>query len=810
MKNSRIKLILVFGIIFVSGFLFAEPANAATLTVNSPLDNGDGTCTEVKCTLRDAITNSSSGDTIEFGDLTGTITLTQGDVAIEHTLTVAGPGADVLTVDGNAQDLIFHIVGNFESFEISGLTLSNANGSYGGAIGDDGYSLDIIVSNCIFLNNVSDPDYGGAIYFDGGAEKTLTITNSTFTNNSLSAVLLYSGNLVVSGSTFTENTSGYGGAIYLQSYNGEVNATISNSTFSNNSASATSDYGGGAIYFYDGGDLIISNSTFSENTASGNDGAIYNYSGNNFNITNSTFYNNASDEGGIVDSDNVGLTTITNSTFYDSSPSQENIFYSNGNFIITNSIVYLANNSCGNGFTSDGHNIDSGTSCGFDQESDLNSTDPLLDLLGLQDNGGSVETIALLAGSPAVDAGDDASAPATDARGITRPQGLHSDIGAYEYEVATIHTVTASVGSHGLISPSGDVSVDDGDNQSFTITPDTHYHVADVLVDDVSVGAVTSYEFTNVTADHTISVTFVIDTHTLTYTAGDHGSITGTSPQTVNYGADGSAVTAVPDAGYHFVNWSDDSTNNPRTDTSVIDNISVTANFARTSSGGGGCYNCYINPSVPSDGFKMSINGGAATTSNRNVFLGFNAGADIKKMAISMTGDFTDASQEDYVASKQWDLCSKFGGLIKNPTCPDGTYTVYAKFYTAWGRTSDFAVASSTITLKFGAVVENLQQYNNLPFTNPFTKNLQYRQTNNDVKRLQIFLNSDPNTKVADSGAGSPGKETNYFGILTYKAVTKFQEKYAKDILAPWGFVKGTGYVGRTTLAKINELMGNK
>ena len=56
-----------------------------------------------------------------------------------------------------------------------------------------------------------------------------------------------------------------------------------------------------------------------------------------------------------------------------------------------------------------------------------------------------------------------------------------------------------------------------------------------------------------------------------------------------------------------------------------------------------------------------------STTPNRNVFLVFNAGPDVKKMAISMTGDFTDASQENYIASRQWDLCSKLGGAVKNP-----------------------------------------------------------------------------------------------------------------------------------------------
>ena len=68
--------------------------------------------------------------------------------------------------------------------------------------------------------------------------------------------------------------------------------------------------------------------------------------------------------------------------------------------------------------------------------------------------------------------------------------------------------------------------------------------------------------------------------YTLTYTAGANGSITGTSPQIVASGGNGTAVTAVPDANYHFVNWSDSSTANPRTDSNVTANVSVTANFA--------------------------------------------------------------------------------------------------------------------------------------------------------------------------------------------------------------------------------------
>jgi hypothetical protein len=70
------------------------------------------------------------------------------------------------------------------------------------------------------------------------------------------------------------------------------------------------------------------------------------------------------------------------------------------------------------------------------------------------------------------------------------------------------------------------------------------------------------------------------DSFTLTYTAGPNGTITGTSPQTVPYGGDGSAVTAVPAPGHYFVEWSDGETANPRTDLNVTVNISVTAVFA--------------------------------------------------------------------------------------------------------------------------------------------------------------------------------------------------------------------------------------
>jgi hypothetical protein len=73
------------------------------------------------------------------------------------------------------------------------------------------------------------------------------------------------------------------------------------------------------------------------------------------------------------------------------------------------------------------------------------------------------------------------------------------------------HTITASAGPNGTISPQGDTSVNSGSSQSFTITPETGYHVLDVMVNGASVGAVTSYTISNITGNHTIMAVFEID-----------------------------------------------------------------------------------------------------------------------------------------------------------------------------------------------------------------------------------------------------------------------------------------------------------
>jgi hypothetical protein len=117
--------------------------------------------------------------------------------------------------------------------------------------------------------------------------------------------------------------------------------------------------------------------------------------------------------------------------------------------------------------------------------------------------------------------------------------------------IPSSHTITATAGSGGTISPSGAVPVDHGASQTFTITPDTGFQVADVLVDGSSVGAVTSYTFNTVTANHTISATFEVipSSHTITATAGSGGTISPSGSVNVNAGAN-QTFTITPNRRY--------------------------------------------------------------------------------------------------------------------------------------------------------------------------------------------------------------------------------------------------------------------
>jgi hypothetical protein len=144
-------------------------------------------------------------------------------------------------------------------------------------------------------------------------------------------------------------------------------------------------------------------------------------------------------------------------------------------------------------------------------------------------------------------------------------------------------TITASTGANGTIAPSGIQTVNYGTNQAFTITPSTGYHVLDVLVDGVSVGTVTSYTFSNVTANHTIAASFAIDTFTITASAGSNGTIAPSGIQTVDYGTS-QAFTIAPSTGYHVLDVLVDGVSvgavTSYTFTNVTANHTISASFA--------------------------------------------------------------------------------------------------------------------------------------------------------------------------------------------------------------------------------------
>ena len=131
-------------------------------------------------------------------------------------------------------------------------------------------------------------------------------------------------------------------------------------------------------------------------------------------------------------------------------------------------------------------------------------------------------------------------------------KGPHSISVSFELEQPVTHTISASAGSGGRISPSGVVMVEDGSSQCFSITPDPGYRVADVTVDGGSVGARTSYCFNDVKGPHSISVSFELEqpvTYTISAIAGSGGSI---SPSGVVVVEDGGSqcFTITPDPGY--------------------------------------------------------------------------------------------------------------------------------------------------------------------------------------------------------------------------------------------------------------------
>ncbi len=149
------------------------------------------------------------------------------------------------------------------------------------------------------------------------------------------------------------------------------------------------------------------------------------------------------------------------------------------------------------------------------------------------------------------------------------------DIGADEYTANAV-TLNYSARANGTISGKNTQTLTSGGNATaVTAVPNAHFHFT-----SWSDGVLTAVRTdSNVTSNASYVANFELDSYSLSYAAGSHGSLTGTTSQTVLSGVSGTTVTAVPDAGYGFSRWSDGVLVNPRTDTNVLANVSVTANF---------------------------------------------------------------------------------------------------------------------------------------------------------------------------------------------------------------------------------------
>jgi predicted outer membrane repeat protein len=455
-------------------FTFSTQTFAVDFTVNLTTDQqdastADGICdidlatAGEQCSLRAAVeqaNNLPSNDRVLFSlPANSTITLTianNGEIFILNsgTLEIVGTGANNLTIDGGAgTNRIFYI--NLATVTISGVKLTGGNGTSllnngnGGAIFSTGGSLTL---NSVNVTNNTAANQGGGL---ASRNDTISITNSTFSNNSTPIFLDLSG----------------GAANFLDS-----TTSIINSTFSANSTRS-----GGAIVFARG-THFISGSTFSANNATLRCGGIANETAT-LRVFNSTISGNtvtgesaqptSGFGGGICNSGDLTLrnVTVTSNTAVSGGGI---IAQSRGTLDFGNSIVAGNIAPVGSGpeiqntvstTTSAGGNLigdssgDSGNT-GFPiayQPTDIRDTNPMLG--ALQNNGGTTLTHALLLGSPAIDRGLNALVPIfTDQRGFPRIVDGNGDgtaivdIGAFE---APLGTTAASVSVSGRVTARG-------------------------------------------------------------------------------------------------------------------------------------------------------------------------------------------------------------------------------------------------------------------------------------------------------------------------------------------------------------------
>ncbi len=386
-----------------------EDRRLLSITVNTLVDEADGSIVDGDVSLRDAIAVAASGETIDFL-VTGTINLTGlGDLVINKNLTIDGPGASLLTIrafdpsaavrDGRR---VFNVddgnLATFKDVSISGLTLSGGDvNSAGGAIHNVAENLSIYACTISGNHAVS----GGGVRNSAGH---LSVTGSTISGNTVlsngAGIESSGGTLSVAQSTISGNTSpsgGSGGGIFSSS-----TATIDSSTISGNSA----NYGGGVNHIGVGILTTITNSTISGNSArrdGGGVGAFY----SDVIVRHSTITGNRadSDNNGTGNGGGVYVTSTLSNATIDHTIVAGNLRQVSARDDVFGAIVASsAFNLVGvdTGLTG----ISNGTN-GNQIGTGASPIDPLLSPLA--DNGGPTMTHQLLTGSPAIEAGDPAA-----------------------------------------------------------------------------------------------------------------------------------------------------------------------------------------------------------------------------------------------------------------------------------------------------------------------------------------------------------------------------------------------------------------
>jgi beta-glucanase (GH16 family) len=364
------------------------------VTILNNADHGAGS-------LRKALNDVCVNGTIHFSDtLAGqTITLSSGPYILGKNVNIDGSAAPGLTINGNHADRIL-IVNAGASASVSNLVIANGEATdlAGGILINGNLTLDHVVVQNNHVNTASfDPstDFwkgGGGIYVGGGG--MLQMNNTTVRDNSTQLV--------------------DGGGLY--GFPGST-ITITNSTISGNTAGNT----GGA--FRSLGNASIMNSTLSGNQSlSWHGGAIFHTDGN-LSLSYTTIANNIAPD--------WASSAIFIGSFSSAVPTLRI-----DNSLITGNHWYACEHwTAGTvNIQSGGHNLVQDNTCNAGTPDATDIITSAAGIAPLADNGGPTWTHALLPGSPALDAAEDAACPAIDQRGVVRPEGPHCDIGSYEYQ----------------------------------------------------------------------------------------------------------------------------------------------------------------------------------------------------------------------------------------------------------------------------------------------------------------------------------------------------------------------------------------